>query len=225
MRPITVDGDDVTVMMPSVYAFDFIKAFMDILNKKSVFGLQNFKPTAAAGVAFVTLKFPFSVAYELAESCCKNAKAKTIERCGGSEKFLASPVSSIDYQVCYTNISENLAAYRNRYYSFSDCTLIRRPYIFSGGEYSFDSFMSECIYFNSAIKRGNIARSKLKGLRNAYGISRDEANLYGSYIYSHYKYDNEKEAAEKLEEPFNAVNEAKFFDYLDVMDIAWKGEN
>ncbi len=223
-RPIVIDGDDVTVMMPSVYAFDFVKEFMDILASKEIKSLENFKPTAAAGVAFVTLKFPFSVAYGIAESCCKNAKAKTIERCGGSEKFLANPVSSIDYQVCYSNISENLPDYRNRYFRFSDYTLLRRPYTFDNGDYSFNSFMSECDFFNSAIKANNIARSKLKGLRNAYGISVTEAELYGSYIHSHQKTPGEKEPADKLQIPFNDKKEAKFFDYLDVIDIAWKGE-
>lgn len=224
-RPIVIDGDDVTVMMPSVYAFDFIKEFMKNLDSKSVYGLEGFKPTAAAGAAFVTLKFPFSVAYEIAESCCKNSKAKTIERCGGAEAFLASPVSSMDYQVCYSNFSENLPDYRNRYYRFGDYTLLRRPYTFGDGKYSFDSFMCDCDYFNLAVKDGGIARSKLKGLRNAYGISVGEAELYGSYIYSHCKTPKEQGPAKKLQKPFNDKKEAKFFDYLDVIDIAWKGEN
>ena len=68
-----------------------------------------------------------------------------------------------------------------------------------------------------------IARSKLKGLRNEYGVSVLNANNYGKYIHAHADKE-ERIISKKLSVPFNSKNEAIFFDYLDVMDIAWKGE-
>ena len=223
-RPIVVDGDDITVMLPADRAFGFTETFMQKLAacRIDAFG-SGFRPTAAAGIAFVKLKFPFSIAYDLAESCCKNAKAVTIERCGGAAAFLANPVSSMDYQVCYSNISSDLAAYRASSYERDGCRLTRRPYVFAEGDaYSYRAFMDTCEYFNGEMKRGNIARSKLKGLRGAYGVSRLQAEMYGSFILAHEKGGGETEPARRLGEPFGEAGEALFFDYLDIMDVAWK---
>ncbi|MBQ6119133.1 MAG: hypothetical protein IJK98_07865 [Clostridia bacterium] len=226
-RPIVVDGDDITVMILAEKALPFISTFMGLLRERRIgaFG-GDFCPTAAAGAAFVKFKFPFSIAYALAESCCKNAKAKTVERRGGAEAFLRDPVSSMDYQVCYSNISDALETYRNRFFVFEDCVLLRRPYQFGEGPYSYEDFLSDCAYFNGEMKKGNIARSKLKGLRNAYGSGREAAETYGRYIKAHVKKDGEEEPAKKLSQPFfdGAPREAKYFDYLDIMDIAWKEE-
>ncbi len=231
-RPIVLDGDDVTVMTVADKALDFTRTFMEKLSEKKIKELEGFLPTAAAGIAFVKFKFPFSVACALAESCCRNAKAKTVERRGGARAFLAAPVSSVDYQVCYSNISDDLETYREKNFVFEGCTLLRRPYQFTevksddGPDYTYAGFEKTCVFFNAEMKANNIARSKLKGLRNAYGSGVEAAELYGGYILAHAKKEAELPAARLLSRPFTngSPREALYFDYLDIMDIAWKEE-
>lgn len=215
-RPIILDGDDITVMIESKKAFTFVENFMRRLSTQKFKTIDNFTPTAAAGIAFVGLKYPFSVAYEMAEACCHNSKKVTVERCSGAEKFNKSPKSSMDWQICYSNIPDDIGTYRKKNYRHGGYDLIRRPYVFGEDEeYSYEKFKNTLEYVIS----GKVARSKLKGLRNALGVSVEEAERYYNYIVSH----NSDDATEL--KPFNDKKESEIFDCLDVMDIAWEGDS
>lgn len=215
-RPIVADGDDITVILESKKAFEFTEKFMEHLLNKSLQCFGGYVPTAAAGIAFVKTGFPFSTGYDIAEQCCKNAKKETLKRVEGKS------ACSMDYQVCYSNIHNTIDEFREENYYVDDVKIIRRPYIFDKeNEYSYFEFKALCEALNSGIKKNIIARSKLKGLRNAYSISRLEAENYGNYIHAHATGDKEREISALLKTPFNDKAEGLFFDYLDVMDIAW----
>ena len=128
-RPIIMDGDDITVMIKSEKAFRFVENFMTKLSEKKFETIKNFNPTAAAGIAFVKLKYPFSIAYEIAEECCHNAKKTTIKRCGGSENFNKSPMSSVDWQICFSNISDEISAYSRLFILRSESQRFKRAVI------------------------------------------------------------------------------------------------
>ena len=230
-RPVVADGDDITVMLSASDAFPFVRTFLTKLEKQHIAEFsESFKPTAAAGIAFVGLHFPFSVAYDMAEACCKNAKKETIHRCGGAEAFGKAPVSSFDYQLCVSNIPDDIGDYRQKHFVFTadgtEYRLLRRPYLFWDKEdYSAERFFKESDDLYSAMRDKNIARSKLKGLRNAYGAGVQEARRYTEYICAHAKTADELVAAERFRNgPFNEDHEAVFFDILDVMDIIRKEE-
>ena len=215
-RPIVADGDDITVILESKKAFEFTEKFMKHLLNKSLQCFGGYVPTAAAGIAFVKTGYPFSTGYDIAEQCCKNAKKLTLERVEGKA------ACSVDYQVCYSNIHNTIDEFRKENYFVDDVTLTRRPYIFDDeNEYSYAEFKALFDLLNSGIDADIIARSKLKGLRNAYPISRLEAESYGNYIDAHATGSKEREISALLKVPFNDKAEALFFDYLDVMDIAW----
>lgn len=69
MRPLIIDGDDITFICQADLAIPFTQVFLKNLEATS----QEIR--ACAGVAFVHSHFPFDIAYEIAESCCQNAKA------------------------------------------------------------------------------------------------------------------------------------------------------
>lgn len=220
-RPIIADGDDITIMLDSHYAFKFVETFFENLNGKEIFG-EGFVPTAAAGIVFSKIKFPFSKAYEIAEECCKNAKSKTLEREGRAK-------NSVDFQMIYSGVNENLKATRKAYYEINDdaalVNLIRRPYVFdSESKYSYEKYKEISQTVSGLMKSKAIARTKLKGLRNAYGGGKTEAENYLIYIKSHTKSEKEVKAAKTLENIFNENSEAILFDYLDIMDIALEGD-
>ena len=215
-RPIVADGDDITVILESAKAFEFTEKFMEYLQNRALQCFGGYIPTAAAGIAFVKTGFPFSTGYDIAEQCCKNAKKETLRRVEGKS------ACSIDYQVCYSNIHNTIDEFREENYHVDNIQLIRRPYIFDKeNEYSYDKFKAVCEKLNSSIHTSIIARSKLKGLRNAYSISKLEAESYGNYIDAHATGNEERKISALLKSPFNDKTEALFFDYLDVMDIAW----
>lgn len=69
MRPLIIDGDDVTFICQGDLAIPFIQVFFKKLEQKKCSTIR-----ACAGVAFVHGHFPFDLAYEIAEDCCQNAK-------------------------------------------------------------------------------------------------------------------------------------------------------
>jgi hypothetical protein len=80
---------------------------------------------------------------------------------------------------------------------------------------------------------GKIARSKLKGLRNAYSNGVDAANTYGDFLKARHTGETDAETAVLLSEPFGQYygngkgnhfndNYAKFFDVLDILDFISK---
>ena len=232
-RPIIVDGDDVTVICAAENAFDFVKIFMDNLNENTINSLgENDKLTAAAGIAFVNIGFPFYTAYDIAEQCCKNAKNITRKRgFDGEEK---DNKNSMDFQICYSGVTNSVSEFRDSNYIFkrnenekkSVYKLNIRPYIFGedikeiyGYENGFDETKKNII--------GKIARSKLKGLRNEYGKGILAAETYGDFLLARATDEDEEtqKTAELLSKPFFPdlpdCDEyyAKFFDVLDILDF------
>lgn len=235
-RPVIVDGDDVTVVCAATDAFMFVDTFMTKLNETkldSFKNLENSELTAAAGVSFVNVGFPFHTAYEIAEECCKNAKKMTMKRgfSGDDNK------SSMDYQICYSGVTgsvsdfrkENYVLYRKENDGKEQHILNIRPYIFIDEDiiYSYQHGFKKT---EKAIV-GKIARSKLKGLRNEYGKSVLAVETYGDFLLARAEDDDirSRETAKLLSKPFydgifkeeQKITEyyAKFFDVLDVLDF------
>ena len=95
-RPIVLGGDDLSIIVRAELAIPFVEAFIDEFHQASGrelagwFGNPDWQAafattagkalrdtpslTASAGIAFVKSNYPFELAYELAESLCKQAK-------------------------------------------------------------------------------------------------------------------------------------------------------
>ena len=128
----------------------------------------------------------------------------------------------MDFQVVYSGVSGSLSAMRKAYYTVDDCVLTKRPYVFDDASpWSYAAFCALAQNLIAAEKTGDVAATKLKGLRNAYGISVKSAENYGQYILVHANGAREREIAEQLSRPFHEGT-AVFFDCLDVWDIAWE---
>jgi hypothetical protein len=76
LRPIICGGDDITFVCEGRLALDlsidFINAFEEFVNCNEF--LSNYGITCCAGIAIIKTKFPFYLAYTLAEDLCSNAK-------------------------------------------------------------------------------------------------------------------------------------------------------
>lgn len=81
MRPLIMDGDDVTLICSASYGIPIAAGLMQFLYKEQEqLGEEKLKDvlktpiTACAGIAFVHSHFPFALAYTMAEDCCAHAK-------------------------------------------------------------------------------------------------------------------------------------------------------
>lgn len=80
IRPLILDGDDVTFICRADWGIPLAQAFLRRLEKDSA----EYPISACAGIALVHSHFPFQIAYEIAEECCQTAKKKYYENKQGS---------------------------------------------------------------------------------------------------------------------------------------------
>lgn len=73
IRPLIMDGDDVTFICTGRLGVPLAAAFLRRLERRQTDGLSL---SACAGVALVHSHFPFNIAYEIAEQCCAAAKKR-----------------------------------------------------------------------------------------------------------------------------------------------------
>lgn len=73
LRPLILDGDDVTFMCQANLALPFVNSFLQKLKDK------HDQIEACAGIAYVHGHFPFDLAYQVAEQSCQQAKKKYYE--------------------------------------------------------------------------------------------------------------------------------------------------
>ncbi|SDZ39541.1 hypothetical protein SAMN05421736_111147 [Evansella caseinilytica] len=81
IRPLIMDGDDITFICRADWG---IPLAMEFLRRLEMDTEQPLPLSACAGVALVHSHFPFQIAYEIAEECCKNAKKKYYQEMQGS---------------------------------------------------------------------------------------------------------------------------------------------
>ena len=92
IRPLILDGDDVTFLCKAAWGIPLATAFLrEILISGESMGLS-----ACAGIALVHSHFPFQLAYEIAEDCCGRAKQ---ERLAHVEKAPEASVGFLQYQL------------------------------------------------------------------------------------------------------------------------------
>lgn len=218
-RPLITDGDDITLVMEAERAFDFVESFMENLIKcRSNFQKMreyDFKVSASAGIVFVHDKFPFYAAYEIAEQLCKSAKS--VKKNDEQKKH----ISTMDFHIIHSGMRSNLEEYRKENYlkkrGKDVFELQLRPYFFEDGEGSnlYKSFRELRKTVKNRTKSEMIARSKLKGLRNAYAEGVDAAERYHTFILSR----DPGGISGKSEENAFENHRARFFDVLDAMDL------
>jgi hypothetical protein len=222
-RPIILDGDDVTIIAKSQLAWEFSVRFVNELQDQK----QNVsdelktlfeKVSVGIGVAFCKNHFPFYTAYEIAESCCKNAKSVGVE----ISKTNGFPINSIDYHICYAGFLGSVSEYREKYQSFGDHYLSRKPLVFENVKEKIREFDG----FNkllSIITDESIPKSRVKDLRDAYGQGESVVKNY----YAQFVKTIDENLLKGVKGPFEdySINEkvtrylGTLFDPIDVMDI------
>ncbi|MCI7105590.1 MAG: hypothetical protein MR943_06810 [Lachnobacterium sp.] len=122
-REIIVAGDDITFVCNAKLAIPAVKFFLKHI------GDEKISYSACGGIAFFNSHFPFSDAYQVAESCCENAKkcAKEKSHRGKEDKI----GNYFDFQMCSNISASQLEAYRQKHYMLNGQLFIGRPYYVS----------------------------------------------------------------------------------------------
>lgn len=117
IRPIVLNGDDVTFVSYGKFGVPFAEIFLKALEQHSPLNIAENKQlplSACAGVAIVKSHFPFYRAYQLAEDLCKSAKTKA--------KILAKNHkhdeigSWLDFHIVQSGVTTDLTELRQRFY-------------------------------------------------------------------------------------------------------------
>ncbi|MGN0514447.1 MAG: Cas10/Cmr2 second palm domain-containing protein [Lachnospiraceae bacterium] len=226
IRRIVTAGDDITYVCTARIALATVQYFIENISRYTLNGetdlesLKTYGFSACAGIAYMGSHFPFSIAYDVAESCCENAKnlAKRPENRDGSRV-----ASFVDFQICKNIKTRNLEKVRkNEYETTAGKSLLLRPYyIPANNGVGFESLEKEPFHFQcfrDAVQwmtnEKNIPRSFAKQLRNMYNESEISLETWNLFLKSRGWIIPEKNG----QIFFNNLNKAIWYDALEMMD-------
>lgn len=244
VRPVILAGDDVCFVTAGSIGIECARIFLEKLSKKQI----NQEPYAAcAGVAIVHRKYPFHLAYNLAEALCSNAKKF------GASFDEKSRISAIDWHIEFGQLKNTLEEIREDYRTEDGNHLEMRPMVVVKPAecqvddiHDYDFFRTMCRILKE--NKEDIARSKMKEWRTAlkqgevetrfFIHDRQIANILYAGFDARYRKKEEKEQrymkilkgeGSIIEEPFYAYQGEKhnvFFDAIEMMDhvVFFEGE-
>jgi hypothetical protein len=121
--PLILGGDDLTVVCDGKNAIQFTKLFLNSFEQETsnnkliaeiaAKALKVPRLSACAGVAIIKAKFPFSVAYELAEKLMQSAKEvkKKVTHPGTNKPY---PCSAFDFHILYDSSNVDFKNIRSK---------------------------------------------------------------------------------------------------------------
>ncbi|NGZ74057.1 Cas10/Cmr2 second palm domain-containing protein [Saccharibacillus alkalitolerans] len=129
IRPLIMDGDDVTLICEAEIGIPLAAAFLRELEAAEE--SEELKPSislsACAGIALVHSHFPFSLAYEIAEECCKIAKSKRYKDLKNNKK--AHSESCLDFHLVRGSYVRQLEDIRNAFKNSPDDPISKTSYL------------------------------------------------------------------------------------------------
>lgn len=134
VRPIIASGDDICFLTYGQLGIELARVFIQYLQqqKPMEIGRTTFYFEACAGVAIVRRKFPFWLAYEMADQLCANAKKrlKKEENYWSSKGMKQYDSSLIDWELVRSgDVNLDVSARRSLTHRTKDgAWLVNRPY-------------------------------------------------------------------------------------------------
>ena len=182
IRPVVLAGDDVCFVTAGAIGLECARLFLEHLTAMT--NSEDGKVYAAcAGVAMVHRKYPFHMAYDLAEELCDNAKRF------GSQIDANGGISAMDWHIEFGQFKGGLSEVRQEYVTEDDKRLELRPVTVivpeeleekalqaTDGIRDYGFFRSMCKAMKG--EYGKIARSKIKELRNAMKQGKVESDFF-----------------------------------------------
>ena len=177
-RPIIFAGDDISFIMPGALGVEAARIMLEKLEQNPmVIGGETHRMHACAGIAIVRSGFPFARAHDLAEQLCAAAKTRVLsdQEAGrlSDRDGTALDASAFDFHILQGDWSGSLHQWRRREYQGIDrdgvYRLTMKPLYLTGSRigyenlYGWDDFVETV----TCVTNGDLARSKIKGLRSS----------------------------------------------------------
>lgn len=216
--PLIVGGDDLTVVCDGHHALEFTRVFLQEFEKQTQAkshiaqvaqtAFQVNRLSACAGISIVKRHFPFSVAYELADSLIKSAKdVKHKVTKPNSNSQTPFPCSAIDFHILYDTSGIEFDSIRKNLKSASNTLLYNRPYIVSdmddlqsaegydwAKQHEWERLKNRVDSLNRKdpenSDRPPISSSQSHAIRTALFIGKDEADAQYALIRQRYNLDD-----------------------------------
>ena len=179
IRPIILAGDDVCFVTAGSLGLECARMFLEALSSKINAG-DGKGYAACAGIALVHYKYPFHMAYNLAEELCSSAKRF------GQSLDADGQISAMDWHIEFGQLKDGLREIREDYNTEDGNRLELRPVTVIVPENtslpenmavrSYAYFRSLCGALHG--EYGKIARGKLKDLRTALKQGETETRFY-----------------------------------------------
>lgn len=176
IRPVILAGDDVCFVTAGRIGLECARVFLEHLAARKDSNGQAY--AACAGVALVHQKYPFHMAYRLAEELCDNAKRF------GAGIDPKGNVSAMDWHIEFGQLKDSLSSLREDYLTEDGSRLELRPVAVltpevtelgeNGDLRTYQFFKEMCI----RMKNTGVARSKVKGLRTALKQGEVESRFF-----------------------------------------------
>jgi hypothetical protein len=171
VRKVIGAGDDVCFIARGSLGIACAVSYLKHLNH-----LSNGHYAACAGVTMIHTKYPFHRAYDLAEELCGNAKKF------GTKLSPDGSVSAIDWHIEFGQLKGTLSQIRGDYQTEDGGRMELRPLVVLPGngkncptERSYRFFCG--VIQDLSKEKDTLARSKVKGLRNAFRMGEVETQV------------------------------------------------
>lgn len=240
IRRIVTAGDDITYVCTAKIALASVEYFCREISKYTLNGKEDqdsrkqYGFSVCAGVAFLGSHFPFSIGYEVAESCCDNAKKRAKE----PENMDHGRVGNfVDFQYCRNIQTKNLERLRNAEYITSEGNqLLIRPYYIPVDQDGLQKL--QCVPFcfgqlkkivkdfqdeenkglgtNNTKRPATLPRSFAKQLRNTYPLGKHMLGPWMKFLKS--RGWGMPDGTCDVENLFDQDGTAKWYDALEMMD-------
>ena len=228
---ILVGGDDITYVCNGKIALATVEYYSRKIAKQAMIvdksdpkkNLMENGFSICAGIAYARSHFPFSIAYEVAESCCESAKKSAKENTDSGRVG-----NWVDFAFCKNVQTQNLEKTRQQeYVTYSQEHLLLRPYFIPVGaeqgdgvfedlkesQRSLSSFNKKVAYFQN---EKNIPRSQSKDIRNTYSLGEDQMNMLASFLKSRGR---EFPDGDDMYCVKGGKKYARYYDALEMMDM------
>jgi hypothetical protein len=148
VRQIVSAGDEITLVCNARKALDIVKLYFESLSETNAayregcgLGENYSNYSACAGITLFHSHAPFTVAYEIAEKCCKNGKKRRrtlLKNAGVSVRESVEDNCYLDFFFMMSGVTDELDNIRSQQYC--DCTNV--PYCITGNdsEHALESF-------------------------------------------------------------------------------------
>lgn len=255
--PLIVGGDDLTVVCDGHYALEFTRVFLQEFETQTqtkshiaevaekAFKVKRL--SACAGISIVKRHFPFSVAYELAESLIKSAKEvkrKVLTPDSTDKKQTPFPCSAIDFHILYDTSGIEFETIRKKLEPDSKTLLYNRPYIVTdtdnlssakgkdwAKQHEWKRLNKRVVLLNRKDSedrdRPSISSSQSHAIRTSLFVGQKEADAQYALIRQRYNLDDLAESEESLfyeatrekDDRTEAIYITSFLDALDAQEF------